>query len=98
MKATLASSAEEWERQERWSAIALEIYAALCQEDLSVDFLRRVVIAVDAAGIAIMGEVCVGWERDLAENVARSHGHGLQVFDHLRLFCQSTAPFTKEPD
>ena len=98
MIATRASSAEEPERQQRWSAIALEFYAALCPEDLNVDFQRRVVIAVDATGIAIMGEVCVGWERDLAENVARSHSHGLQVFDHVRLFCQSTAPFTKQPD
>ena len=80
-----------------WPAIEREILAALSQTELSTDSCRRLRIEAGPTGIVIRGEVRMGWERDLAKVVALLHNHGLPVFSHVRLYCQSTAPLGDEP-
>ena len=96
MKSIQAQTPTVENRRGGWAAIEREILAALSQTELSTDSRRDLCIEAGPTGIVIKGEVRMGWERDLAKVVAQLHNHGLPVFNDVRLYCQSTAPFAEE--
>ena len=97
MNAAETPTTTERNRKKHWAAIEREILDALSQTELNINSRRHLKIEARPTGIVLTGEVLMGWERDLVKVIAQLHNHGLPVFNHLRVYCQSAAPFADEP-
>lgn len=97
MNATETPIGNERNRRGKWAAIEREILDALSQTELSIGSRRHLKIESGPTGIVLTGEVLMGWERELVKAIAHLHNHGMPVFNELRVYCQSTAPFAEEP-
>ena len=78
--------------KDHWADIEHEINQALGRSEITKEAVKRVKVEVGTGGVILSGEVFFTWERDIADIVARAHGHGLMTLNRVRIWGQSRTP------